>query len=80
MFNSRDHVQIIISSLTDNEKKRLRKAQEQQTHEYFYFDVSVFNVGTSTRIRQTNVFRDKLVEDGYSFYIRQSELDMYDLT
>ena len=80
MFHNQEYYQSVINDLTDNEKKRLRKAQEQQTHEYFYFDVSVFNVGTSTRIRQTNVFRDKLVEDGYSFYLRQSELDMYDLT
>lgn len=79
MFYNQEYYQSVINDLTDNEKKRLRKAQEQQTHEFFYFDVSTFNVGSVVRIRQTNVFKSKLVEDGYSFYLKQSELYMYDL-
>lgn len=77
MNNKQLHIQSVINLLTPHEKKRLRKAQEQQTHEYIYFNVSVFNAGAIVSIRQTNLFREKLVDDGYSFYLLQSELNLF---
>lgn len=79
MGNRQEYIQSVINELTANEKKRLRKAEKQQTHEYVYFNVAVFNVGVVVGIRQTNNFIEKNIYDGCSFYLEQSELSMFDL-
>ena len=74
-----EYIQSVINELTANEKKRLRKAEKQQTHEYVYFTVATFNAGMVVGIRQTNKFIEKK-DDGFSFYLPQSELSMFDLS
>ena len=79
MNNRQEYIQSVIDELNSKELKRLRKIAKDQTHEYVYFNVSVFNVGAVVSFRQTNLFREKLIVDGYSFYLLQSELDLFNL-
>ncbi len=79
MNNRQDYIQSVINELNSKELKRLRKIQKNQTHEYIYFNVSIFNAGAVASFRQTNKFIDKNIDDGYSFYLLQSELDLFNL-
>ena len=73
------YIQSVINELDAKQLKRLRKVRKNQTHEYVYFNVSVFNAGAVVSFRQTNVFREKLIDDGYSFYLLQGELEYFEL-
>ena len=73
------YIQSVINELDAKQLKRLRKVRKNQTHEYLYFNVSVFNVGAVVSFRQTNVFREKLIDDGNSFYLLQGELEYFEL-
>lgn len=76
---NQEYIQSVINGLTDNEKKRLRVARETQLFNYFYFDVSVFNSGSVTRIRQTNNKNEKNLDDGTSFYLPTSTLNLFNI-
>ena len=78
-MNTRQYIQSVIDELDAKQLKRLRKVAKDQTHEYVYFNVSIFNVGAVIHFRQTNKFIDKNIDDGYSFYLLQSELDLFNL-
>ena len=80
MFNQRDHIQSAIDQLTDQERKKLRKLADELSHDYVYFDISVFNAGAVIRIRATNSFNEKNLENGYSFYLPVEEIEEFDLT
>ena len=78
-MNTRQYIQSVIDQLSDKDKLRLRRYELQQMYEYVYFNVSIFNAGAVISFRQTNKFLDKNIEDGYSFYLLQSELDLFNL-
>ena len=79
MNNRQEYIQSVINELSSKELKRLRKIAKDQTHEYIYFNVSIFNVGAVVTFRQTNKFIDKNIDDGYSFYLLQAELELFNL-
>lgn len=79
MKNRQEYIQSVINELNSKELQRLRKIAKDQTHEYVYFNVSIFNVGAVVSFRQTNKFIDKNIDDGYSFYLLQSELELFNL-
>ena len=76
-MNTRHYIQSVIDQLSDKDKLRLRRYELQQTHEYIYFHVSIFNAGAVISFRQTNKFIDKNIDDGYSFYLLQSEIELF---
>ena len=75
MNNRHEYIKSVIDQLSEKDKLRLRRYELQQMYEYVYFNVSVFNFGSVVSFRQTNVFREKLIDDGYSFYLLQGELE-----
>ena len=79
MNNRQEYIQSVIDQLSEKDKLRLRRYELQQTHEYVYFNVSVFNVGAVVKFRQTNKFIYKNIHDGYSFYLLQSELESFNI-
>ena len=79
MNDRQRYIQSVINELDAKQLKRLRKVRKNQTHEYVYFNVSVFNVGSVVSFRQTNKFIDKNIDDGYSVYLLQSELELFNL-
>lgn len=79
MNNRQKYIQSVIDELSSKELKRLRKVAKEQTHEYIYFKVSIFNVGAVITFRQTNKVIDKNIDDSYSFYLLQSELELFNL-
>ena len=80
MNNRQQYIQSVINELSVDEKALLEECKEEQSHEYIHFDISVFNAGMVVSISETDDFDDELIEDGYSFYLPQSELDLFDLT
>lgn len=79
MNNRQKYIQSVIDELDAKQLKRLRKVAKDQTHEYVYFNVSIFNVGAVISFRQTNKVIDKNIDDSYSFYLLQSELELFNL-